>query len=73
MRGTALYPNNRVRIEFIDILGQWQTLNETQLQFVSCHKERILANRSSAQNAVAFRVIEIDTGKVLGRWYSDES
>ena len=71
MRNSELYPNSRVRIEFIDFLGEWQTLNETQLQFVPRHKERILAGQSSAENAAAFRVIGIDTGKVLDRWYSD--
>ena len=73
MRSSKLYRNTSVRIEFIDILGEWQTLNETQLQFVPRHKERILARRSSVENTVAFRVIEIDTGKVLDRWYLGES
>lgn len=71
LRNSELYPNSRVRIEFIDFLGEWQALNETQLQFVPRHKERILAGQSSAENAAAFRVIGIDTGKVLDRWYSD--
>lgn len=73
MRSSELYPNSRVRIEFIDFLGEWQTLHETQLQFVSRHKQMILAGQSIVENAAAFRVIGIDTGKVLDRWYSDVS
>lgn len=62
----------RVRIQYIDLLGHWRTLSDTQLRFLPLHKTRLRAGQSSVGSPPGFRVIDAETSAVLDKWYSEE-
>jgi len=64
------YVNSDVRIEFMNDAGNWEVLNETKLQLVCLHKERIMSGLSRAGSAAGYRVVDAESGKVLDRWYA---
>lgn len=64
------YVNSDVRIEFMNDAGNWEVLNETKLQLVCLHRERIMSGFSRAGSAAGYRVVDAESGKVLDRWYA---